>query len=525
MFKKMQAIVLGLLGLKEFSKDESGQLTLTEEEGKKLADVLGQPFVDKFKEAMKEVDSDADPQPLIDAITSHNASQNQEQLTQLQAQLDQAKKDKDTLQASIAQLSSSPEPEPTPEAVGMPRKEGVKTIMKVDASKPHYKHLSSFIKNGYLAAGATIDVADLMQEFGTYLSQGPNNFAMLDTIFQGFSSAGFFREAPAVTERRAVQALITSVSQQFVNKWTPSGKSQFRPLKIQNRRHKINFPIIPSEVLTSYIFDMYRENLAIDQMPIFYYIWQNLMYPQLMQDIELRMIFKGKFEELNPANVTAGDAGQAPEKSMDGIETIIANNRTGGNPDNIRFFDGGNFDYNTATDQEVLDFVKNFFKWMAPVFRTMPMNVGCSYEFRMRYREAQKNKWGTGSGTENHDFGSNRVDFSRHSLTELDGMYGSPILFATPAANIVKLRHINGAPQVINDVQKFDYEARLYGEYWMGVGFDYGEAVFAFCPANYDPHALITSVYGAHNTYQQFKGTDASKSVTDFGSGSAGGGI
>ena len=523
MFKKMQAIVLGLIGLNEFGKDESGNLTLSAEEEKTIADVLGQPFVDKFKASMNE--EATDPQPLINAITAHNTSQNSEQITALQAQLAQAQKDKDTLQASIVQLSSAPEPEPTPVATAMPRKEGVKSIMKVDMSKPHYRQLSDFLKNGYMAEGATIDVADLMKEFGTYLSQGANNFAMLDTVFQGFTSSQYFTETQAVTERRAVQALITSVSQQFSNKWTPSGKSKFRPLKIQNRRHKINVPIVPSEVLTSYIFDMYRENLAVDQMPIFYYIWQKLIYPQLMQDIELRMIFKGKYEELDWSGVTAGDAGQAPEKSMDGLETILATNRSGGNPDNIRFFDGDGFDYKTATDAEVLKFFSDFFKWMAPVFRTMPMNVGCSYELRMRYREAYKNKWGTGSGTQDHDYGSDRIDYSRHILTEMDGMYGSPILFATPKANMVKLRHINAPNKVINDVQKQDYEARIFGEYWMGVGFDYGEAVFAFCPKTYDPHAEITKVYGESTTYQQFKGTNPDMTASDFGSGSGGSGI
>ena len=270
---------------------------------------------------------------------------------------------------------------------------------------------------------------------------------------------------------------------------------------------------------------MYRENLAVDQMPIFYYIWQKLIYPQLMQDIELRMIFKGKYEELDWSGVTAGDAGQAPEKSMDGLETILATNRSGGNPDNIRFFDGDGFDYKTATDAEVLKFFSDFFKWMAPVFRTMPMNVGCSYELRMRYREAYKNKWGTGSGTQDHDYGSDRIDYSRHILTEMDGMYGSPILFATPKANMVKLRHINAPNKVINDVQKQDYEARIFGEYWMGVGFDYGEAVFAFCPKTYDPHAEITKVYGESTTYQQFKGTNPDMTASDFGSGSGGSGI
>lgn len=45
----------------------------------------------------------------------------------------------------------------------------------------------------------------------------------------------------------------------------------------------------------------------------------------------------------------------------------------------------------------------------------------------------------------------------------------------------------NEAPNVINDVQKHDYELRLYGEFWMGVGFAIGEAVFASVPADYNP--------------------------------------
>jgi len=53
----------------------------------------------------------------------------------------------------------------------------------------------------------------------------------------------------------------------------------------------------------------------------------------------------------------------------------------------------------------------------------------------------------------------------------------------------VKLRHKNEVPDVINDVQKHDYEVRLYGEFWLGVGFQIAEAVFAYVPANYDPQA------------------------------------
>lgn len=518
----MMSVVLAMLGIQSFAQKD-GKPSLTDEQKTQLQGLLGEDFTANFEKFLSEGEGESDASAGVQLVTNLQ-SQHQATVADLQSQLQQREREKQQLQAQILKLANEPEPEPAATVVQMPRKEGKRSIMKVDLNKPHYKAVQHFMQNGVMASGATIDVADLLQEFGTYLSQGPNNFAMLDTIFNGFTSAKYFTEAPAVTERRAVQALITSVSQQFSNKWTPSGKTQFRPLTVPNRRHKINVPIVPSEVLTSYVFNLYRENLAVDQMPIFFYIWQNLIYPQLMQDIELRMAWKGKFTELNWGAVTNGQAGQAPELSMDGIEVQISENLAAGNPKNFRYFDGGNFNYETATDQEILNFVRDFVKWMAPVFRTMQFPILTSYEFRMRYREAYKNKWGAGSGTENHEFGSDRIDYSNKMLAEVDGMYGSPILLATPSTNLVKLRHINAAPQVINDVQKQDYEARIFGEYWMGVGFDFGEAVFAFCPENYDPHALVTSVYGAHTEYQQFKGTNPDKSV-QFGSGSAGGGL
>lgn len=524
-FATLRKIALAILGVADLSKNAEGKFELSAEQKTKLTDALGEAFVAKFETAIADENGGDHTAELIDALTA-SASKPDPQVAQLQAQLDQERKTKETLQTTIMTLSKADEPEPPArEASAFPRKEGAKSLLKVDLKKPVYQALAAFGQTGIINANAgTIEVGDLISEFGTYLSQGRNNFDMIDTIFQGFTSAPLFTERPAVTEWRGIQALITSVSQQFVPKWTPSGKSEFRPLKIENRRHKINMPIVPSDVMTSYIFDMYRENLAPDQMPIFMYIWQRLLYPQLLQDIELRMAWKGRFTELNYAAVNEGDAGQAPEQSMDGIETQLVDNLTAGNPKNFRYFDLDGFDLDTATDQEILDLVKNFMKWMAPVFRTMPLNVCCSYEFRMRYREAYKNKWGAGSGTENHEFGSDRIDYTRGVLKEVDGMYGSPILFATPKANLIKLRHINQAPNVINDVQKNRYAVEIFGEYWMGLGFGFGEAVFAAVPAGYDPYAKITEVYGASTTNQQYKGTNPDYSLV-IGSGSAGGGI
>jgi hypothetical protein len=225
------------------------------------------------------------------------------------------------------------------------------------------------------------------------------------------------------------------------------------------------------------------------------------------------MIFKGKYVD---AGVVAENAdGTPPEDSMDGIETQLVTGLTTGAKFN--YFDGDGFDYLTATDQEILTFVQDFTGWLAPVFRTQQMAIACSYEFWRRYKIAYKNIWGSGSGTTDTNFGGDRIDFSNQILVPMEGMYGSPILFTTPSVNFKKLRHKNDVPSVINDVQKINYEARIFGEYWLGAGFGYAEAVFAYVPTGYNPKALVTSVYGAHTSIQQNKGTDPAKSVEPSG--------
>jgi len=517
-------MVLALLGIQAFS-EEDGKVSMTEDQKTKIKTVYGQAFLDKFSAELATSEEETTPdavEALVSAITAHNTAVMQQTIA-LNATLTnqvnaQALKITEAT-AQIATLSAGPEDDNLPELdASLPRAEGVPSVMsRKDLKMAAYADINHFMKKGVMNAvdAATIDVADLATEFGTYLSQNSNNIELISTMFQGFTSAGMFTSKMGTTEWRATQALITSVSQSFTSKWTPAGQTQLRPLAVKNRRHKINMPIIPADVLESYAMHMYDEGLSIDQMPITRYIWNELIYPQLMQDIETRMIWKGKF--IDPGAVSANDPGKPAEDSMDGIESILADNAANGNADNINFFDGGAFDYATATDDEVLAFVSQFVDYITPVFRRQAMNVHCSHEFWKRYKIAYKNKFGAGSGTESSTFGSDRIDFSNQVLQVVDGMYGSGILFATPKINLIKLRHKNEAPRVINDVQKVDYEVRLFGEYWLGAGFAYGEAVFAFVPDGYDPKAIITGQFGASTDYQQLYVTS--------GSGSAGGGV
>lgn len=510
MFEKLATIFMTALGIQAFSKNADGKSELTEDQKTKLEGLFGKEAIEKFSIKMANekpaASADDDAEDLMASIRDHNATTVATQLQEMQQQLAQANRDKETLQATVLQLSSEPEETPKPEGTAtVAGKPGVAPVMKVKMNNSIYRHYAGVLQHGTLigANNATIDVVDIKDEFGTYLSQNANNLELVRQLFKDFTSARYFRSVLATTEYQAMQALINSVVQQFTPKWTPAGNTKFTPLVIPNRRHKINFPIIPAEVLDSYLMHLYDERLSPDQMPITKYIWQNLLYPQILEDIELRMLGKGKYNPVQWSSVTEGQAGGPPEDGMDGVETILVEQKALGSSSKVNFFNPTNtsFDFTTASDQEVLDFVEEYVDWISPFYRSRAMNIHCSHEFWKRYQRAYKKIWGMNSG-QSGDFGSNRVDFSAQTLVPLDCLYGSPILWSTPAENQVKLRHKNEVPMVINDVQKVNYEVRLFGEFWFAAGFAIAEAVFAYVPDGYNPQTVLTNTHGASTKFR-----------------------
>ncbi|MFY0628650.1 MAG: hypothetical protein JXR07_20295 [Reichenbachiella sp.] len=522
--KKLLAIAMAFLGVTKLS-EENGKQVLTEDQQNKIKAAFGEEMLQKISAHLSEGASDSaeeevseDDEAEINAsaeMITALANQNATVSASFQAKFDALTKQNGSLQAAVAALADTAEEDPIPELdASIPRNADAPVVMKIDSRKPHYNATANFLKTGVQMAneaGDTIDVADLRTEFGTFLNS-QRNLEIFRMILTGFTTAKYMTTKMATTEYRAVQSLITSVVQQFTPKWTPSGKAKFKPLVIKNYRHKINVPIVPSDVLDSYMMHLYDEGLAPDQMPITNYITNVLVLPQLLQDIELRMIGKGKYVEKDWSTVDTGDAGTPPEDSMNGFETILVTEKADANT-NVNFFDQ-TIDWINATDQEVLDFVNAFVDWINPQYQSQKQPVFCSLDVYKRYKRAYKKVWGTNSGQDG-DFGNDQIDYSNNILVVLDSMYKSPIIFATPKANFIKLRHKNDVPNVINDIQKADYMVKLFGEFWLSAGFAIAEAVFAYVPVGYDPKLSITEVWGAHTEYQQH----------GIGSGSASGGL
>lgn len=474
----IKALVLSSLGITSVAEDN----TLTEEQENTIKASYGDEVLRKFKAGLAAENPEEHSEKIYQAMRAFFAAEAEETASTVQQQLQAALDENKRKDAIITGLMDQKESDPEADTHPFTGRADTKPVMKVMRKAAHYALVFGAISTGGFvmdADASSIDVESLRSEFGTYLSQHQNNLTIHSQIFNDFSSAKHFRSVPAVTEYRAIQAQINSVSQQFNAKWTPAGQSKFTPLTIKNFRHKINVPIIPADVLDSYLLHLYDEGLSPDQMPITKFIINNLVLPKLLDDIEMRMIFKGKYEEKSDP-----DASSSPEESMDGIEYQLIVEKANGDT-RINFYDE-DIDWVNSSDEDVVKFVNGFADFADEGLRIK--KIYASKSVKKRYQRAYEAVYSGGTKVIGGMNPKAEVDYVEMEIVELEGMAKSPIIFATTPGNMVKLRHKNAPKNVINDVQKHNYEVRLFGEYWLGAGFEIAEFVYAYVPESYtDP--------------------------------------
>lgn len=480
-WKQIRAVGLKAMGVQTLTLDEKGKEVLTVDQRSLLTSKFGSEFVTVYEGNLATLESSDGTDIQLENLLMEIGKAGATDIDGIKAELATEREKSARFEKQVQTLSEAPETQPTAIVVagtgGAPK-------FKIDATAVHNKIALATMNSGRMGQFETntIDVAELKTELGTYSSQG-NNVGLMRDIYTGFSTAKFMTSVMAIESYKAARSHATSVVMEFNSKWTPAGKSKFTAIKIRNRRHKINFSIVPADVGNSWLLHLYKENMTPDQMPITRYIVQNILLPSILQDIELRMIGKGKYVE-----TADGVAGKA-EDAMDGIETIlVASAKT--KKDGINFYPNP-VDLTKATDAEVVDYIETFAQKISPKYKSITMNIFCSADVYLKYKRGYKVKWGEKSGTEKTHFGADRVDFTNFSLQVLECLYGSPIIFCTPKSNFLLLENLNN-PQVITDVQKHDYEVRYYGEFWLGTGLAIGEMVFASVPDAYDPQAAIS---------------------------------
>ena len=494
---KMGQLVARLLGKSELTVKD-GKVSLTDEERDIIKKNYGEGFLKKLESVSldDEEEGAASARELFDAAVEHHTEA-------LNAEL----ADKDAIIAKLQQdiQTLCDLPEPAPVSVKTKASSG-KTAFKINMSAKHNAAVASALASGnpeaFQMATGGVDIADLKAEFTMAVPPDVKLDILTKRIYNGFADAKYMTQVMAKgTDYIASTAIMSEVSQQFTNKWTPKGSTKFTPIRIPYRRHKINVEIDPTEIIDSWLVFLYQQGKSPDQHPLVHYIINTHILPKVVEDITFSMIAKGKFEKVT--DVKTNDEGSAAAQSMDGYETILVEGMS--DPDcKINFYKNPQ-DVLALSGQALLDYVDQFTKAISPLFaKNLP--VYCSREFLEAYKKADFEVYGKYTGSEI----GNQVRFSKFTLIALESMYNSPILFATPKENFALLVDYSKAGSCINDIQKQDYIVKIFGEYSLSVGFKIAEAVYASVPTGYTPSEMvITDATGVGDAWVNGGGTAA----------------
>lgn len=508
-FGQLKSVVLRTIGRADFEKNAEGNAILTSEDEDKLKAAFTPAFLEQFKKGLDTEatleEQEESARLTIEQMRSDNAAKMEELTNKVNAAMQRAQEAEAANQAlkeTIDVLSASAEDGAPAELIVAHRGDDKKAPWH--GVKPNGKFFHNQMATEYLQgntgkamgassssfgssampgmAGNTINVDEVANEFGTYLSQAAIRLDILQKLTAKTESQQYMTTKQAITEWRATTAAITSVVQQFVAKWTPLGSSAFSPLTIKNRHHKVNLPITPDDINDSWLSYLYDEQVTPEQMPVTRFIIEKLLRPKIESDIEMLMIATGEYEELGV--VTEGAAGQATGKNMDGYVTILKDEYETGTSA-INFYDHTVLD-NTFTGidaDNVVDVIEGYSDWLenaAPLYAKAGMNIFIDpvilKQFKKKYRELYPM-------TKNEDGGKNAPDFSNLTFVPLQAMRGTGTFFSTPKDNFIRLIHKNAAGgETKLWLQTENYTVKVFAEFWLGVGFATAELVFAYVP-------------------------------------------
>lgn len=517
-FKQIMSLVLTVLGIQAFAKNDEGKAFLTDEQKATLTEKYGEKFVASFVEDLAKSQEATEAAPLT-AEERLELDASRQETARLKAQIETMKAAEKDFKDTIAKLEKEA-------ADGQGKQVAVSAIEQaaikagVDLSMKHNRYLVDYMQGKVSAAysgDSTIDTQELKREFGKYVES--NRLEILKGLFGVTESTQYM--SSIITDKvevRAIQAnIIGTVLQQFVPEWTPSGAAKFTPLTIRNFKQKLNVPIKPSDIMEDIIGYMYDEQSStLQAMPVVRYILQQLIFPKLDEERENALAL-GRFKEMQP-NGNGKYTASGPMETMDGYLTQLidfynADAAAGENgpKSNIRWIGKGinvadviadnnvNLDMMEFIDK-VVDEVRNNY----PLYARKKMFVHCDPNLILEYQRSYRSHFPT---LKNED-GDNRtkIDFSKFTFAPMEGMRGTGCFFITPKENFKHIMSHNPQNVTLRFLENH-YSVDVMAEWWEGTGFWLAEAIFAYiAPAAATKYKAPSATASAGEGQQQGDG-------------------
>lgn len=305
---------------------------------------------------------------------------------------------------------------------------------------------------------STISVQDVAKEVNEYVK------ANTDVI-----AAGVYSEEVTINKYCKVltaikgkypqfHSILSRVVQGFKAEWQELGEAQFKHKMLQNFHHKVNYPVIPSEILNSWLAELYTTGKTAADHPISKYIMTELM-AKVIDDLEdLSQI--GEYDAAN----ADGEFG----KSLDGIAKQIEKALADTTHPAFKI------PLNAITPSNILDEVKSFEKQLPKKTRKKCKYLFMSDSQKLEFADQYEQEYGT-------KVTFTDADTIKTPLTKMEivGLPNIPddLIFTTVEGNMVRLIDVFDKPSV-TETQILDYKLKIFMEFWLGYDFLINQLVY-----------------------------------------------
>jgi hypothetical protein len=248
------------------------------------------------------------------------------------------------------------------------------------------------------------------------------------------------------------------VVQGFKAEWQKLGEAEFKHKILQNFRQKVNFEIVPDEVLNTWLATLYVEGKTAQEHPISKEIMDDLM-AKVTDDLD-DLSQSGEFDALT----SSGTYGN----SIDGIEQ--QRQKALANLTHPAF----RIPLDAITSANILDVFKAFEKGLPKKMRKKVKRVFVSDNIALEYADQYERE----NGTHVNYTADGAIKTPRLKI-EIVGLSGVPDDFfvATIEGNLGRLIDVFDKPTV-TDIQKQDYVLKIFMDWFLGYDFFINEITF-----------------------------------------------
>lgn len=306
-----------------------------------------------------------------------------------------------------------------------------------------------------------INVSQVVTELGNYHRK--HNQEINQIPHQGSEIDGLVKVITKVQGRwPSFHSITDRVVQGFKPEWQEMGTTKFKVKELKSYHHKVNFGLVPADILNSYVAFMYNEKKKLQDMPLAKFVFDKELPPKVAND---RNYLYGN-AEYDAANAS-GQFG----KSMNGMKKLLADGVANGKMFQIPL--------QVFSDSNMVAQFEAFEDGIPDMLMKSGMKIYCSKKNAKRYRQDYRNRYGA-----NTDYSKDQTlktyseDMVIHGLNFLNG---TDYIFATVDGNWCRLiEQIDEA--VVTDIQVADYKVKIFMEWWDGLDFAIDQLVFVGVP-------------------------------------------